>query len=152
MIEKLNFSMQTVFRLNYIEKECFGKEAWTVNNLIAEYQNDFSHLFGDVEDGEVVGYVCVRIMYEEAQICNIAVLPQYRRRGIATSLLQTVADFAKAQGCDRCELEVNTANTPTVKLYEKCGYQIVGTRPNFYRRTRRYPTRDAYTMVKNLES
>lgn len=152
MIKKLEFSMADVFTLNKIEKECFGREAWTVANLVGEYKNEFSHFFADTEDDAIVGYACVRIMYEEAQICNIAVLPQYRRRKIATSLLETVADFAIVQGCERCELEVNTANIPAVELYKKCGYDIVGTRPNFYRRTRRYPTRDAYTMVKQLKT
>ena len=151
MIEKLEFSMPTVFQLHKIEKECFGKEAWSVNNLVGEYQNEYSHVCGEVVDDEIVGYACVRIMYEEAQVCNIAVLPQYRRRGIATRLLETIADFATVQQCERCELEVNTANEPTVNLYKKCGYEIVGTRPNFYRRTKRYLTRDAYTMVKTLQ-
>ncbi len=150
MIKQLGFSMPTVFQLNKIEKACFGKDAWSVPNLVGEFQNDYSHMFGEVVDDVVVGYVCVRIMYEEAQICNIAVLPEFRRQGIATRLLETVADFAKVQQCQRCELEVNTANTATVQLYKKCGYEVVGTRPNFYRRTRRYPTRDAYTMVKTL--
>ncbi len=150
MTEQLKFSMPTVFQLNKIEKVCFGKDAWTVNNLIGEFQNEFSQMFGEVADGTLVGYVCVRVMYEEAQICNIAVLPEYRRQGIATRLLAVVADFAATQGCERCELEVNTANTPTVELYKKCGYEIVGTRPNFYRRSKRFATRDAYTMVKKL--
>ena len=150
MTEKLTFSMQTVFQLNKIEKTCFGKEAWTVNNLVAEFNNEFSHLFGERVDGEIVGYACVRVMYEEAQICNVAVLPEVRRRGIATGLLNSIAELAKEQGCERCELEVNTANLPTVELYKKCGYEIAGTRPNFYRRSKRFPTRDAYTMIKKL--
>lgn len=151
MIKKLGFSMQTVFQLYEIEKACFGKEAWSRRSLIGEFNNEFSHFFGEVVDDVVVGYVCVRIMYEEAQICNVAVLPEFRRRGIATALMETVADFANVQECERCELEVNTANTPTVELYKKCGYEIVGTRPNFYNRSKRFPTRDAYTMVKNLK-
>lgn len=150
MIEQLKFSMQTVFQLSKLEKTCFGKEAWTVNNLISEFNNSFSQFFAEVQEEKIVGYVCVRVLYEEAQICNIAVLPEYRRQGIATRLLQTVADFARVQQCERCELEVNTANTPTVELYKKCGYEIVGTRPNFYRRSRRFATRDAYTMVLEL--
>lgn len=150
MITKLQFSMPTVFQLNKIEKACFGKEAWTVNNIIGECQNEFSHLFGETDGETIVGYVCVRIMYEEAQICNVAVLPQYRRRGIGTRLLETVADFSKVQGCERIELEVNTANVEAVELYKKCGFEVVGTRRDFYRRTKRFPTRDAYTMVKQL--
>ena len=152
MTEQLKFSMQTVFQLHKIEKECFGKDAWSVHNLIAEFNNSFSQLFGEVVDGVVVGYACVRVLYEEAQICNVAVLPEYRRQGIATRLLETVAEFATIQNCERCELEVNTDNTPTIELYKKCGYDIVGTRPNFYRRSKRFASRDAYTMVKQLKA
>ena len=149
MIQKLEFSMPMVFQLHEIEKACFGKDAWTINNLVSEFQNEYSHLFGEVVDGKVVGYVCARTMYEEAQICNVAVLPDYRRRGIATKLLETIAEFVANEGCERSELEVNVANAPAVELYKKCGYEIVGTRVNFYRRTR-YPSRDAYTMLKRL--
>ena len=149
MIQKLEFSMPTVFQLHEIEKVCFGKDAWSINSLVGEYKNEYSHIFGEVVDGKVIGYVCVRTIYEEAQICNIAVLPDYRRRGIATRLLQTVAEFAVEQKCERCELEVNVCNTPAVELYKKCNYEIAGTRVNFYRRTR-YASRDAFTMVKTL--
>ena len=141
--------MQTVFQLNNIEKMCFGRDAWSVNNLISEFNNEYSHFFGEVVNDKIVGYVCVRIMYEEAQICNIAVLPDFRRQGIASGLLKVVDEFSVIQGCERGELEVNTSNTPAVELYKKCGYEIEGTRVNFYRRTR-YTTRDAFTMVKHF--
>lgn len=149
MIEKIAFSMQNIFQLADIEKECFGKDAWTINNLRAEFCNEFSHFFAATFNGKIVGYVCVRLMYEEAQICNICVANKYRRQGYASKLLEQVAVFAAENGCERCELEVNVANTPAVELYKKCGYDIAGTRPNFYRRTR-YSTRDAYTMVLQL--
>lgn len=149
MITKLEFSMQNVFQLANIEKACFGRDAWSINNLRSEFDNDFSHFFCDTAEGKIVGYVCVRILCEEAQICNIAVLPQYRRQGIATRLLQTVAEFSQIQGCERCELEVNTANVEAVALYKKCGYAVEGLRKDFYRRTR-YASRDAYTMVLPL--
>lgn len=150
MIKQIEYSMQQIFQLADIEKKCFGRDAWSISNLRGEFETGFSHFIGEQIDGVTVGYVCVRIMYEEAQICNIAVLPDYRRQGIATRLLQAVAQFAKNQGCERCELEVNTANTPAVELYKKCGYNVAGTRVNFYRKSR-YPTRDAYTMVLELQ-
>ncbi|MCH5156370.1 MAG: ribosomal protein S18-alanine N-acetyltransferase [Clostridiales bacterium] len=149
MIQELYFSMPTVFQLHEIEKACFGKDAWSINNLVSEYRNEYSHIYGEVVDGKVIAYVCVRTIYEEAQICNIAVMPDYRRKGIATRLLETVAEVAKQQGCERCELEVNVENIPAVELYKKCGYEIAGTRVNFYRRTR-YASRDAFTMLKRL--
>ena len=141
--------MQTVFQLANIEKECFGRDAWSIQALIGEFNNEFSHFFAREIDGKIVGYACVRIMYEEAQICNIAVLPEHRRQGIATELLKTVAAFAVEKGCERAELEVNVANLPAVEMYRKCGYNEEGIRKNFYRKSR-YASRDAYTMVLPL--
>ena len=149
MTTKLEFSMQTVFQLNKIEKECFDRDAWSIQALIGEFNNDFSHFFAYLIDDKIVGYSCLRVMYEEAQICNVAVLSEHRRKGIATELLQAMADFAKEKGCERAELEVNVANLPAVELYRKCGYKEEGIRKNFYRKSR-YPSRDAYTMVLPL--
>lgn len=149
MITELEFSMQNVFQLAELEKVCFGRDAWTINNLRGEYENDFSHFIAWLEGDKIVGYVCVRIMYEEAQVCNIAVLPEYRRQGIATALLKEMLAFSKTQGCERAELEVNVCNEPAIGAYRKSGFEVAGTRFNFYRKTR-YPSRDAYTMVCNL--
>lgn len=149
MIEKLEFNMQTIFQLANLEKECFGRDAWSIAALRGEYGNDFSHFFAKRIDGVIVGYVCIRVLYEETQICNICVAPNYRRQGFATELLDAVRSFAIEQGCERCELEVNVSNEPAVEMYKKCGYNVEGIRKNFYRRSR-YATRDAYTMVLNL--
>lgn len=148
-MKKLSLSMQNIFALQKIEKECFGKDAWTINNLRSEFENSFSHFWAEERDGQIVGYVCVRVMYEEAQVCNIAVLPEYCRQGIATELLNGMLAFVLEHGCKRCELEVNVQNEPAVALYKKCGFEVAGIRKNFYRRTR-YDSRDAYTMIRVL--
>lgn len=149
MVEKLEFNMQTIFQLANLEKECFGRDAWSIAALRGEFGNEFSHFFAKQVDGVIAGYVCVRVMYEECQICNICVAPKYRRLGYASELLKTVAEFSVEEGCERCELEVNVSNEPAVGLYKKCGYIEEGVRKNFYRRSR-YATRDAYTMVLHL--
>lgn len=150
MIEKLDFNMQTIFQLANLEKECFGRDAWSIAALRGEFENEFSHFFAKRIDGVVVGYVCIRILCEESQICNICVAPKYRRKGYASELLREVSEFSAGEGCERCELEVNVSNEPAVELYKKCGYSVEGVRKNFYRRSR-YPTRDAYTMVLKLQ-
>lgn len=149
MIEKLDFSMQTIFQLANLEKECFGKDAWSIAALRGEFGNEFSHFFAKFVDGTIIGYVCIRVLCEESQICNICVAPKYRRKGYASELLEAVRVFSNEEGCERCELEVNVSNEPAVELYKKCGYVVEGVRKNFYRRSR-YATRDAYTMVLNL--
>ncbi len=149
MVEKLTYTMPTVFKLADIERACFGRDAWSIASLRGEFENSYSHMFGWTEGDKLVGYICVRVMYEEAQICNVAVLEGYRRRGIATALLIEAERFVTLQDCLRIELEVNTANTAAVELYKKCGYQVAGVRKNFYRRSR-FATGDAYTMIKQL--
>lgn len=150
MIKLLEYNMQNVFDLADIEQACFAKDAWTVNNLRGEFLNEFSYLIGYYEDDKLVGYTCVRAMYEEAQVCNVAVLPEYRRKGIATQLIEEMLRLSAEKGCKICELEVNTENAPAVDLYKKCGFEVAGVRKNFYRRSR-YNSRDAYTMTKSLE-
>lgn len=149
MITKLEYTMQNIFQLSNIENECFKRNAWSIPALRGEFENDFSHFFGYVMDDKIVGYTCVRIMYEEAQVCNIAVLPEYQRQGIGSQLVQKLVDFATESGCQVAELEVNTANVKAVGLYLKNGFVVAGVRPNFYR-TSTYPTRDAFTMLKQL--
>lgn len=145
MTEELQYTMQNVIALAELEKQCFGRDAWSIAALRGEFGNDFSHFLAEVRDGEILGYVCVRTIYEEAQICNIAVAPQHRRQGIGTALLKACLEFS-SKVCQHCELEVNTENAPAVALYKKCGFEVAGIRKNFYRKSR-YSTRDAYTMI-----
>ena len=149
MIKLLEYNMKNVFDLADIEEVCFAKDAWTVNNLRGEFMNEYSYLIGYCQDDKLVGYTCVRAMYEEAQVCNVAVLPEYRRQGIAKQLIEEMLRLSAEKGCQVCELEVNTENTPAVELYKKCGFEVAGIRKNFYRRSR-YNSRDAYTMTKSL--
>lgn len=150
MITKLDFTMQNIIALSSLEKVCFGRDAWSIAALKGEFENDYSHFFAEVDEkGKILGYICVRVLYEEAQVCNIAVLPEYRRQGIATRLIYKMIEFAADNECVRCELEVNTLNEPAIGVYKKCGFEEVGLRKNFYRRNR-YAGRDAYTMVMEL--
>ena len=104
----------------------------------------------DQDSGKIVAYVCVRTMFEEGQVCNIAVTENFRRQGIATALLAVLDKFCQESGCEYIELEVNTANLPAVELYKKAGYTVAGVRKNFYRKSR-FASNDAYTMTKSLK-
>ena len=147
MIKEITYSMPNIFQLQKIEDVCFGKDAWTIGNLRGEFENTYSRFFGYYDGDKILGYACVRIMYEEAQVCNIAVLPDYRKQGIGTLLVNALVDYATDRKCEVVELEVNTLNEPAVNLYKKCGFEIAGTRVNFYRKSR-YASKDAYTMLK----
>lgn len=122
-----------------IENTCFSNP-WSRADLIAQLENPTSHFYVAVEDGKVAGYMGLQIFSGEGYVTNVAVLPDYRRRGIAAAL---IAEAVKNE-MDFISLEVRKSNTPAISLYEKEGFKNVGIRPNFYSD----PNEDAVIMTK----
>ncbi len=73
---------------------------------------------------------------DEMYIANLAVSPNYRRKGVATALLQKAFAWTKESGLSKTSLLVELENEKAVKAYEKNGFSIVETRelPTCYRR------------------
>lgn len=97
----------------------------------------------------VVGYVCIRVIFDAAHILNLAVLPELRRRGIGSRLLQNALEELKRLRPDIefVMLEVRESNIPAIKLYEKFGFNIIGKRAGYYQ----IPKEDAVIMGKEIK-
>jgi ribosomal-protein-alanine N-acetyltransferase len=83
-------------------------------------------------DGRIVAYVLFWILPGAVDIHNIAVHADYRRRGIARSLLRRVIATAKEQSLTRVLLEVRMSNLAAQKLYEALGFTKTGVRRGYY--------------------
>lgn len=82
---------------------------------------------------EVVGYICARIVEDVVEISNIAVRPDFQRRGIGSRLLSWVIDRAlKERGVRRAILEVRASNEVALRLYTRYGFTVVGERDGYY--------------------
>ena len=81
-----------------------------------------------------VGLVIVLAVGTEAEILTLAVLPKFRRRGIAGRMLTWAADRLSDAGCQRLLLEVAEDNVAACALYGKHGFTQIGRRPSYYRR------------------
>lgn len=86
-------------------------------------------------DGTLAGFAAGRVVAGCASLYDVAVAPELRRAGLGAALVAAFAAAAKRAGCVKIELEVNAANAPALRLYEKCGFSIVGRRPKFYNLT-----------------
>jgi ribosomal-protein-alanine N-acetyltransferase len=85
------------------------------------------------DSNEIVGFIVVRLVPPEAEILNLAVKPENREQGVATSLLELVlADLQKGEA-SRLYLEVRPSNTPAISFYQKHLFTLTGVRPNYYR-------------------
>ena len=78
---------------------------------------------------------------------NVAVHPDYRRRGIGEKLCLALVEALKEKGNHCLTLEVRASNEPAKALYEKIGFQQVGLRKNYYRN----PREDACILRKEWE-
>ena len=73
-----------------------------------------------------------RVAADEAEILTLAVLPQARRHGVATRLMQACLDQAAGRGAGAMFLEVSDTNHPARALYQRFGFQRVGLRRGYY--------------------
>ena len=98
------------------------------------------------ESGALCGIGCLYCVAGEAELQNLAVLPAYRRRGVAQALLTALFAEARKRNCESVFLEVAAGNEAAQTLYRKNGFVPVGRRPGFYR------GEDAVLMKKGLET
>lgn len=115
-----------------LEKECFGREAWSENLLRAELGQENKHYTVICLDGKVVAYGGFAQVLDEGHIMNIAVRKEYRRQGYAKAVLRDFSEKAKKYGVKRFTLEVRESNLPARKLYEAAGFEFVGIRKGYY--------------------
>ena len=80
----------------------------------------------------IAGYVGMWFMVDEAHITSIATRGSYRRLGLGELLMQGAVELAMAQRMQRVTLEARVSNFPAHALYEKYGFQKVGTRKRYY--------------------
>lgn len=82
---------------------------------------------------EVVAFLIARQIREEAEILNLAVTPQSRRKGHGGALLRTAVVELRKPGASRVFLEVRESNAAGIAFYSKHGFSKVGRRESYYR-------------------
>ena len=126
------------------EERCFS-DPWSKDSLAAAMKSPFIHCFLIEEGGQVCGYACLFVLFEEAEVQNIAVDIPFRKQGYGDKLLAFLHDFAKEQGAEISFLEVRVSNAAAIGLYRKHGYEIYGERSRYYP-----DGESAYVMRKSL--
>lgn len=129
-----------------LEKQCFSMP-WSKNSLINELSNVNSHFLVAIDESEkVLGYIGFNYVCDEGYITNVAVFPNYRRCGVAKTLLKYIFDFGYKKNFKFVSLEVRQSNLSAICLYKSLDFVNVGLRKNFYS----LPKEDAIIMTKYL--
>jgi ribosomal-protein-alanine N-acetyltransferase len=115
-----------------IERSSF-ESPWTKNNFFDEFKNsDLSTQLVMEADRRIVAFAILWIIIDECHLANIAVHPDFRRRGLAEIMLNKVIGIAREKNCKKIMLEVRKSNDPAIQLYTKYRFEKVGVRKNYY--------------------
>lgn len=127
-------------RVVELERMCFGDAPTLYVNLYRMHEGFFVAEL----DGYVVAFVVAAFTEDgDGRVLSLAVDERFRRRGIATALMEHVFDYYRQRGIGKVKLEVRVSNLPARKLYEKLGFRAAGMIRNYYA-----DGEDAFVMVK----
>ena len=129
-----------------LERECFSTP-WSEALLEDALFDDRASFIvaEDGEEGNILGYAGLHAVLDEGYIDNIAVIPDARRHGVASALLDVFCRFGAAN-LAFLTLEVRSSNAAAIGLYEKFGFQRAGLRPGYYQ----HPREDAVIMTREF--
>ena len=118
-----------------IEKVSFTSP-WTAGMFTEELENKLAQCLViriNDEGKSVVGaYIIFRLIADEAHLHNLAVKKEFRRRGLAQSMMDVMKNMALQLGVVARTLEVRESNKEAISLYLKCGFVVKGRRPLYY--------------------
>jgi ribosomal-protein-alanine N-acetyltransferase len=111
---------------------------WSENTYRYEIQENRSSHMTVVEipyhgKMRIIGYVGFWFIVDEAHISTIAVHPDFRELGMGELLLNCVLQEADELKARIITLEVRVSNQAAINLYKKYQFEVVGSRPRYYR-------------------
>ena len=106
---------------------------WSRSMFAAELRKPSAIALGAyLEEGELVGYAFVSRYVDAWHVMNVAVSPAFRRRGIASTLLQRLFEITASDPRRGYTLEVRVSNAEAIRLYERLGFESRGIRRGYY--------------------
>lgn len=115
------------------EQDMFGTESWSRQGYADELaQPDTRYYVVAEEDGAVLGSGGLMTIGPTSQVMTVGVLPPARRRGIGEVLMQELLAEARRRAADEVLLEVRMDNEAARNLYEKLGFEFIGTRRGYF--------------------
>ena len=131
------------------EKLLFPYSPWNSAQFKEEFAGIPATRFMSVAEANntIIGYCGVFLPAPgvEADILTVAVLPEYRRQGIAKEFMRQIEEWSKERGASAMMLEVEHTNESAIELYKSLGYMKISVRMDYYG-----PGKDAFVMRKDI--
>jgi ribosomal-protein-alanine N-acetyltransferase len=146
VIELRRLKLRDLGAVERIERRSYASP-WSRSMFASELAKPSSLCLGafELERKALVGYLIISRYVDAWHVMNIAVEPDFRRRGVATMLLERLFELTAGNGDRGYTLEVRVSNKGAITLYERLGFRARGMRPGYYTDNRE----DAIVMWKD---
>jgi ribosomal-protein-alanine N-acetyltransferase len=146
MIEFRRLKLRDLSAIEEIERASYPTP-WSRSMFAGELAKPSSICLGavDGETGTLAGYLIISRYVDAWHVMNLAVADDYRRRGIATRMMERLFELTAGDGRRGYTLEVRISNDAAIKLYESLGFRARGIRRGYYTDNRE----DALVMWKD---
>ena len=145
MITIRKFKAEDAQKAAELERLCFSRP-WSEEELSASASYPYAVYLTALCGEEIAGYAGAYIAADVAEINNIAVFPEYRRRGVGSALIDALVSECVSRGVKKLSLDVRRSNAAAIALYEKKGFCRVGIRRGYYAA----PKEDAVLLDKDI--
>jgi [ribosomal protein S18]-alanine N-acetyltransferase len=105
---------------------------WSTNTLAEALARHPSYLLVAWQAQQIAGFISGRRVVDEAEILNLAVKPDFRRKGIGKALVRELLQLVAREDVARVFLEVRSSNTSAIAFYQYQNFRQVGKRPAYY--------------------
>ncbi len=134
--------------LTEIHAECFPRY-WNRQAFTDFFTVKDTFAFLVEENKKAIAMMVYRVTFDQADVLTVAVLPAWRRQGIAKMLVEGMLDKCKKLGAKKLFLEVEVGNDSAIKLYENMGFTHISRRKLYYQQLDGSLT-DALVMAKKI--
>ena len=141
-----NFRLSDLGRLDEIIRDSAEAAQWPLESYAKLAASTGGVLLVSEASGSLLGFLAARQVADEAEILNIAVHRDFRRKGAASALLRAAIEKFRQSAITRLYLELRESNLAARALYELHGFALDGRRKRYYRD----PPEDALCMQKKL--
>jgi ribosomal-protein-alanine acetyltransferase len=108
------------------------KSLWTLEKIRSCLEHKDYRAWKLEIQNQIIAYILFNIAGDEVHIMWIAVHPEQRQKGYGQYLLEnTLHEITKFKK-KAVILEVNENNQAAIQLYEKCGFEQIGLRKDYY--------------------
>jgi ribosomal-protein-alanine N-acetyltransferase len=126
------FQLQDLDRILRVEKEAFGRRAWSAGQF-RHYADAYHRLFlVAVVDSTIAAYSITRTSENRAELDSIAVAKHYQNRGIGSAFLGSLIRKLQREGFETLSLMVRRDDERAIRFYRDLGFRRIRTVPNYY--------------------